>query len=313
MRVFGMVIVFLSALIYMESADEALEYLKIIIWVYIPVTIFSILFIHEAIQWEFPAWRGIAKHKNELGQVAVISIIIWSFSAFKAGFKNKTVAVSFLIASVVILVGSKSTTSIFSAGFILMMSIMWSIENKIIRPTIGDFFSSIILIAFYSSLLVGFYFMIEVVSSFLYAIGKDPTITGRVDLWTIVFDQTEDYLIIGCGFGGFWNVNSPISELIYEKLWWLPTTSHMGYLDILNETGLIGFSILMLMIFFYLKKFWKSRDYLLWKSIFITALFLNITESTLFRINEFTGDLAVFCYLAFYVKHIKSLNSFKSA
>jgi Ca2+/Na+ antiporter len=78
----------------------------------------------------------------------------------------------------------------------------------------------------------------------------------------------------------------------------------MGYLDILNETGIIGISIFTLMVLSVFKEFWRLESSYLWKYLIVCIMILNFTESTLFRINELTGFLFIFSYIAIYLESL---------
>ena len=60
----GESIICLAAMLHFRWSEVALRTFRVILSVYIPLTILSILFVPEAIQWEFPAWRGLAATKN---------------------------------------------------------------------------------------------------------------------------------------------------------------------------------------------------------------------------------------------------------
>ena len=141
--------------------------------------------------------------------------------------------------------------------------------------------------------------------SFLKTFGKDLTFTGRKDLWGSVFELTRKRLVFGYGFGGFWVAKSPMLEKIFAEQMWLPNQSHLGYLDILTETGLVGLILFILIVISCFKNFLTLRTTHIWKWFVIIALIVNISESTLFMVNELTGDLFILSYLALSVESMK--------
>jgi O-antigen ligase len=304
-RIFGGTVIFISALLQFQKTEEALEYFKVIFYIYIPVSFLSIVFIPEAIQWKFPAWRGIASHKNELGQISLVSSIIWSCALRTKKIRNRIIAFLFLISSVVLLIGARSITSLTTGVFLLSLLGLLYAEKKIIRPVIGEVFSVIFISLFAISLFLILYFSQEILSSILWLMGKDLTITGRTDLWSAVFQFTQKRLIFGYGFSAFWDVNNYNLMKIYQDVEWFPNQSHMGYLDILNETGIIGISIFTLMVLFLFTTIWKLESSFIWKYLIVCIMILNFTESTLFRINGLTGFLFLFSYIAIYLESVK--------
>jgi exopolysaccharide production protein ExoQ len=303
-RFFGMIIVFLSGLLHMRSTDEAIDYFKIVLSIYLPLTLLSILFIPGATQWEFPAWRGLAPHKNILGQFSLVSLIIWTYAAREQSIKKKTIALFFLILSFIFLIGSKSTTAYFTfASLIFVAGLIFS--EKLFASPVKGIFSFIVVFSTVGIILSIIYLAPDLLKSYLNTLGKDLTFTGRTDLWESVFELTRKRLLFGYGFGGFWVANSPMLEKIFAEQMWLPNQSHLGYLDILTETGLVGLILFILIVISCFKNFLTLKTTHFWKWFVIIALIVNISESTLFMINEMTGDLFILSYLALYVESMK--------
>ncbi len=296
----GTVIILLSALLHLRSADEALPYFKAILILYIPLTFLSILLIPGATDWRFPAWRGLAPHKNMLGQVSLFSLIIWSFALRNRNMIKKIVVLLFLVLSFILLIGSKSTTSWLAAGLLVCLAGLWHTETVILRPTVGRFLAFTVFFSSLLILLLTFLLASDLVASALHFFQKDVTLTGRVHLWSVVFKETKKHLLFGCGLGGFWVPNSPAMDAIYQEFVWLPNQSHLGYLDILNETGILGISLFGFMVFFYFRTLGTVKKPHPWKWLVIAVLIVNVSESTLFGGNTLQEVLFIFSYLALY-------------
>jgi exopolysaccharide production protein ExoQ len=308
-RLLGMIIVFLSGLLHMESTDEAVDYFKIVLSIYLPLTLLSILFVPGATQWEFPAWRGLAPHKNMLGQFSLISLIIWTYAVREQSVKKKTVAILFLILSFVFLVGSKSTTSYFTFALLVFVAGL-VLSEKLLASPVKGLFSLIVVLSCLGIFFSILYLAPDLLESLLGTFGKDSTFTGRTDLWESVFELTKKRLFFGYGFGGFWVANSPMLEKIFAEQMWFPNQSHLGYLDILTETGLVGFILFTSMVVYCFKNVLMLKTTHLWKWFVIAALIMNLSESTLFKVSELTGDLFVLSYLAIHVEILNENNEF---
>jgi O-antigen ligase len=142
--------------------------------------------------------------------------------------------------------------------------------------------------------------------SFPELIGKDATFSGRTDLWVTIFDGIKTHLLNGCGFGGFWVVGSAPIESLYSIFTWLPNQAHMGYLDIINETGIIGFVIMALMLINYFANLSKFEGSHFWKWFIIAALVLNLMESNLMSYSRsLTSILFLFSYIALFIEQMK--------
>jgi len=77
-------------------------------------------------------------------------------------------------------------------------------------------------------------------------LGKDPTLTGRTDLWKILVPWKINP-IFGTGFESFWLGER--SAKLAQIYWWHPNEAHNGYLETYLNLGLIGLA-LMLALFF---------------------------------------------------------------
>ncbi len=306
-RLIGSTTVILALFLNVKSPDEALKYLKTALVFYIPISFLAIAFVPAATQFEFPAWRGLAMHKNVLGQISFISTFVWAFAVSVPSGKRKLGSWLFLFASVVLLLGSKSSTSLIVLLSLLMMQFYLFIESRLRRLNIGRLVSLALLGCLF---ILPFLFQAFELDSTTGVFGKDATFTGRTDLWVAILDEAKTHLLDGCGFGGFWIVENHKVLRLYEDDAFpcLPNEAHQGYLDILNETGVIGLSLLALMIISYFKKLAQLKKPHFWKWFFIGILLVNLTESTLFRSGSFSGWFFVFSYLALHVELLQSRN-----
>jgi exopolysaccharide production protein ExoQ len=85
------------------------------------------------------------------------------------------------------------------------------------------------------------------------AMGKDPTLTGRTELWQQLFGFHTNP-IFGTGFESFW-LGDRIRKF-FELYRWHANEAHNGYLETYLNLGLIG---LFLMIGLLIATFWKGR------------------------------------------------------
>lgn len=117
-------------------------------------------------------------------------------------------------------------------------------------------------------------------------LGRDPTLTGRTDLWDDLIDLRGN-LLVGTGYGSFWIGERLQALWIQPKYWWLPTTAHNGYLEMFLQLGAFGLVALFGCI---LEVYAKARRTLEKSQIqgsfhvafFIVFLFYNFTESGTF-------------------------------
>lgn len=298
LQLFGSVLICVSALVNFRSEEEVLACFKAVLLIYLPLTVASIILVPGAVHLDSSAWRGLAPHKNILGQACLVSLLVWVF-AWRRSMSRIGQSLCLLGAalSFVLLVGSKSMTSLLTAFILLSVCILAAAVRKIIQPLIGRFSAWLLtatLFACYGAVLLAYP---EILSGVVGFFDREINLTGRSDLWARVLEETAGRFILGWGYGGFWVGNSPWLDNLYAEFIWLPNQAHQGYLDILIETGIVGAIIVFFLLLSYFRKLAGSEQSHLWKWFVIMALSINITESTLLKANTLTGTMFLFSYL----------------
>jgi exopolysaccharide production protein ExoQ len=299
-RLIGSTTVIVAFFLNANSTTDALKYIKGVLMFYMASSFLAIALVPGATQWEWPAWRGLADHKNTLGQIAFVSTVVWASGIRGVSIRRRTIAAVFLLASLVLVLGSKSTTAVIVLLSISFMSVWLFVDRRagrMVSLTIIGCLLSLVVMA--DAVDLG-----EIIGTF----GKDTTFTGRTDIWMVMLDEAKAHPFIGCGLAGFWVTDNPSVLALYapDLFPWRPTEGHEGYLDLLDEIGAVGILLLALMVIFYFRNLAKLRKPHFWKWFFIGILIVNLTESTLFRSASFTGWMFVLSYVALYAELIQS-------
>jgi O-antigen ligase len=203
------------------------------------------------------AWKGLTTQKNALGALATIGTLLW-LHAWISGQARQPWPIVGLVAGVICLINSRSSTSIMATAFssILMLMLMRSPGSlKRGMPYFIGIFVSVLLI--YSLAVLKLIPGSEALLSPIAAItGKDLTFSGRTAIWDIINIHIHYRPLLGSGYGAYWIGADPSSES-YEtliKLLFYPTEAHNGYLDIINDLGWTGGILLMGYIIVYLRQ-----------------------------------------------------------
>lgn len=240
------------------------------------------------------AWRGITQHKNTLGMVAAISVLLW-VSGFTRMYLPVKVRVIGLLFSFFILVMAKSSTALLTALMGMMILIM--LRKRVPR---GDFLYC--RIALVVSVLVvlalhAFYVIMgrlptwEEMFSIVGALtGKSSDLTGRNVIWVLVIQEISNHPILGIGYGSFWAGPGSPSDVVTHHLegWHNIFQAHNGYLDLINEIGFVGLGLFVGMLATYmitlgrLLRFDRDRALLHW-TLLLFLLVSNFSESGLLR------------------------------
>ena len=91
--------------------------------------------------------------------------------------------------------------------------------------------------------------------TWLALLNRDVTLTGRTDIWRLVFLQWLQHPILGYGLEGFWG--SPDSNNVYLALHWTVTSAHNGFLECLVELGAVGLFLAMAVLFLAMRWTWR--------------------------------------------------------
>lgn len=184
------------------------------------------------------AYRGMFLHKNVFGFFCVLTSIFCLFSYLNEAVRGKKRYIMLYALCAIATLKSLSTTSmvlfLFALiAFLYFHSVYW-IKDTSLRLVLYYTF-----VIFVSIFLFTFSVYFEEIT---YALGKDPTLTGRTELWEILIYIGSDRPIFGHGFGLFFR-----PEIMHEyssEFGWDAKSAHNSYLDLylgLGATGLCSF------------------------------------------------------------------------
>ena len=72
-------------------------------------------------------------------------------------------------------------------------------------------------------------------------LGRDATLSGRVDIWSLVIPRIMQHPWLGYGYASFWvGYDASPSAAIWDILQWHVPHSHNGFLDLVEQVGFIG-------------------------------------------------------------------------
>ena len=178
------------------------------------------------------AWRGATIHKNILGQVCSIGVLI-SFFAIIVRKNNLLFSITTLFASMGVLALSQSASSEFAATASILFA---ACLNAVARR---GRLAKINLIA----LLVFVLTVATVVATdpdlILGVASRDATLTGRTYIWTAVWSVINQSPFWG-QYYGFWGIDSVGIRTIWSQVQYNVPHAHDSWLDIWLQLGLPG-------------------------------------------------------------------------
>lgn len=237
------------------------------------------------------AWRGLFVHKNVLGKLAVLDLVVVTVLTMRSGFRP-WLAVSAVAALVAITMSSSLTAFALAVVAGYAAALVGVIRSQ----------SRTAPIATLLLLSVGLLMLLIVLSSLdalLAAIGRDRTLTGRTEIWEEISAFVGARPWLGYGYSGGWVPDTNIVTAIQLAVDWAPLSAHNGYLDLLLQIGSIGiavFSLLMIISIINFLSTLRSADALsvYWSAAFLSLMLVgNFVESAMLRQNEINTVLFV--------------------
>ena len=234
-----------------------------------------------------PIYVGVTMNKNSLG-VICLCFGLGALWRFMIDYQNKEVPgrTRHLISQGGLLVMvfwlfwiSNSMTSM---SCFLMASILLIAANSravIRRPAMVHLLAASMLAV--SSMVV----FLDVSPDILAAMGRNPTLTDRTEVWGILRSLAGSPLF-GTGFESYWL--GPRLEKLWNIYWWHPNEAHNGYLEIFLQLGWVGVGLLAFVIFTGYRNVFRAwrqdvRNGSIFLAFFFVGLVYNFTEAAFFR------------------------------
>jgi exopolysaccharide production protein ExoQ len=178
------------------------------------------------------AWRGVFVHKNVLGRVAGVALLVGIAEVLFVRRLPRHWGPVLMIVGGTAMLGTRSagalvvSLGILSAGLLARATA----RTPLIRAALGCFGGSALLVLSQAAALEAWPGML----------GRDATLTGRTGLWETLVSAFWMRPLTGFGFDSYWvDPVAPYGSLSHW-LSWTPHHAHNGYLEIMLSTGLIG-------------------------------------------------------------------------
>ena len=298
-QIYTNVTICLTFLVSQDDTQQTYKYIRPLLMVYLPLNLLSVFIIPGAIDPTHGTWRGMAVGKNFFGQEMLVSAIFMFFSARSSIGWNRIIDFGLCCIAVVLLLGSRSGTAIGTFGVVICLALLYYANSIFKSLKIGRIFIYFILLSFTIFAVIVYFMAFDWIEQLFQAAGKNLSFTGRTLLWQDIWAIAKSHFWLGCGFDGFWVMSHHNYALMafLEYYEWVPNEAHMGYLDVLNEVGMIGLLLFVAMMVRYFIRIPKDEKepYHYW--IMIAILVINLQETTLFRANIFTGVVVILGYM----------------
>ncbi|MDX2098697.1 MAG: O-antigen ligase family protein [Leptolyngbyaceae cyanobacterium bins.59] len=232
------------------------------------------------------AWRGVYIDKNYFGSLMVMSLVVFFVLPIEQARDRLCSWLGMAMSALMLILATSRTSLTLSIFLILILSFYrnfrWRGKQTVLWMDLG-----ILIVGSISTVL--FSNWVEIVVG----MGRDPTLSGRTHIWSIALYRFWERPLLGFGRGAFW---APGSRFAAEaspdpSLTYIPPHGHNGFVDLLLDIGLIGFSCFLISFgVAYIRSLSRAyetkRSENLWPLGFLTFLVMNnMTESLLLYLN----------------------------
>ncbi|MDP3660100.1 O-antigen ligase [Phenylobacterium sp.] len=236
------------------------------------------------------AWRGLWYEKNQMGAMMVYGAVSATAAMILSPPRRWLWALTF-VACAGLVIMTRSATSLLALLLVGAGAMTLLIMRRGPATTVA--------IVWLGVTALGALAMAYLVAPdmFFAALGKDPSLTGRTDIWAAVLRAYRDRPLLGYGYGAFWGPHSAPAEWIRAQLQWVVPTAHNGWLDLLIQLGEIGVALFGLIFALALGaavgRHAKVQDGY-WSTLFVAVFALSLfSESFILVQNSLPWVLAV--------------------
>jgi exopolysaccharide production protein ExoQ len=197
-------------------------------------------------RWTYePAFCGVTTDKNLLGMTLLVFSLVqlWNLLELwesKAHLLEKTAFYANLAVALMtgwLLLKSNSMTALVCS--LLGGGILVGTRFPALRNRVSNFWT-------YGLGIVVLYFVLQSTfdlgTGFAKLLGRNPTLTGRTEIWQALF-QVNINPLIGTGYYSFWMGDR--SEQLFKQYYYRMNEAHNGYLETYLNSGLIGLGLLL--------------------------------------------------------------------
>lgn len=236
-------------------------------------------------------FRAFMATKNNFGQFAAYAVI-FSVACLVLENKHKYFYAVLAFCGIGGLILSHSMTAAASLASVLALFLLRWLRLNTNRAgwqaLIGLGLTGLVCLHL-AGIIFGYPSVEDVLEFIFRATGRDVTLSGRTYLWELMLNQIQNHPWFGTGYGGFWlGLEGMSGQIAYLVKWGYPGQAHNGYLDILNELGVIG---MLLVIGFIVQhginlvrlSAIDSRLAFFHGMLLVALLAMNVAEATILR------------------------------
>ena len=179
-------------------------------------------------------WRGLWYEKNQMGIVMVAGATA-ATAALASGDPRRFVPSLTLALTTGLVLATQSKTSLLC----LMLGVgvvagLWTLRRG------GPAFAVVMVWFGVVASAFGVWVWSTHSVAILEALGKDPSLTGRTDIWESLMRRVSERPWTGYGYNAFWGKESVPAAFVRQETGWTVPSAHNGWIDVLVQLGWPG-------------------------------------------------------------------------
>lgn len=179
-------------------------------------------------------WRGLWYEKNQMGVVMVAGAVAAAACLALPAERTRMAWASFAICVVLVLATQSKTSLLCLVIGVGLVGTLWAMRKGGPALTVVGLWLGVVVVG-----VVGYVFITEP-AVVLKALGKDPSLTGRTDIWVALMREVNLRPWTGFGYQAFWGRESIPAMWIRAETQWPVPSAHNGWIDLLIQLGWPG-------------------------------------------------------------------------
>jgi O-antigen ligase len=181
-------------------------------------------------------WRGLWYQKNQMGAVMVIGAIASAACLASPDPRRLLPAVALVLSSGLVLATQSKTSLLCLVVGLGLVGGFLAMRRGGAAFAVVAVWTAVVL----AGLGIGIWDTHSV--AVLEALGKDPSLTGRTDIWDSLMRKVADRPWTGYGYGAFWGRigDSAPADWVRKETGWVVPSAHNGWIDLLVQLGWPG-------------------------------------------------------------------------
>ena len=228
-------------------------------------------------------WRGLWYEKNQMGAVMVIGATAAAACLASPDPRRLLPAVALVLTSGLVLATQSKTSLLCLLVGLGLIGGFWTMRRGGPVITVIAVWGAVVLAG------AGVWLWESHAVQLLEALGKDPSLTGRTEIWDSLMRKVADRPWTGYGYGAFWGRigESAPADWVRKETGWTVPSAHNGWIDLLVQLGwpgavLVGGLMAGTALIAVLRSFGAGAREGWWGLGFLAAFFvLSLSESIL--------------------------------